>query len=352
MEKAKIEDVTFDEEDVKLLMLKSDLLLKAKGIQYSILPKLNVILEEALSRVRRIYGVEVFDNHSTVCSAPAFREHRKNEMKRDYNYGMVGITGTGKLIWHGFTKKDGRPVRWVPFRLAIFLTKNGLSIAFQSPIYLTITDESHAKVIVFLEKNIQYIQTIQSLSRMDPVLLYEAESAIVEFNEYLKKMKAAKFYKLPFIRNIRYPIGTYEINAIINSFVVFFPVYDSMIKIAKGERDNFRQLISMVKCGDILGYNRDLEMTENKIIDIDESEILNKRLDEKNVVKVGIRWQVFERDNFKCVACGASAKDGAILHVDHIIPRSKGGKDEIGNYQTLCHKCNIGKSNKSQIDLR
>jgi 5-methylcytosine-specific restriction endonuclease McrA len=47
-----------------------------------------------------------------------------------------------------------------------------------------------------------------------------------------------------------------------------------------------------------------------------------------------------------------SAKEGAILHVDHIIPRSKGGKDEMDNYQTLCHKCNIGKSNKSQIDLR
>ncbi len=41
-----------------------------------------------------------------------------------------------------------------------------------------------------------------------------------------------------------------------------------------------------------------------------------------------------------------------ILHVDHIIPRSKGGKDELDNYQTLCHICNIGKSNKNDTNLR
>ena len=83
----------------------------------------------------------------------------------------------------------------------------------------------------------------------------------------------------------------------------------------------------------------------NEIINIDE-------IDETIVLKAGKRWQVFDRDDFKCVACGKSANDGAILHVDHILPRSKGGKNELDNYQTLCHLCNIGKSNKSNKDLR
>ncbi|MCR5621132.1 MAG: HNH endonuclease [Treponema sp.] len=69
-------------------------------------------------------------------------------------------------------------------------------------------------------------------------------------------------------------------------------------------------------------------------------------------IRASIRWQVFERDDFRCVACGASASDGAILHVDHIVPRSKGGFDTIENYQTLCQTCNIGKSNKSERNLR
>ena len=55
---------------------------------------------------------------------------------------------------------------------------------------------------------------------------------------------------------------------------------------------------------------------------------------------------------WRCVSCGRCAADGIILHVDHIIPRSKGGNNHIDNYQTLCDKCNIGKSNKDDTDLR
>lgn len=59
-----------------------------------------------------------------------------------------------------------------------------------------------------------------------------------------------------------------------------------------------------------------------------------------------LRYQVLKRDSFKCCACGASpAKDSSIeLHVDHIIPWSKGGETTTDNLQTLCSRCNLGKS--------
>ena len=59
-----------------------------------------------------------------------------------------------------------------------------------------------------------------------------------------------------------------------------------------------------------------------------------------------LRYQVLKRDNFKCCACGASpAKDPSVeLHIDHVIPWSKGGETTIDNLQTLCSKCNLGKS--------
>lgn len=59
-----------------------------------------------------------------------------------------------------------------------------------------------------------------------------------------------------------------------------------------------------------------------------------------------LRYQVLKRDGFMCCACGASpAKDPSVeLHIDHIIPWSKGGETTIDNLQTLCSRCNLGKS--------
>ena len=63
-------------------------------------------------------------------------------------------------------------------------------------------------------------------------------------------------------------------------------------------------------------------------------------------INARMRFKVLKRDNFKCCACGASpAKDPSVdLHVDHIIPWAKGGETVIDNLQTLCSKCNLGKS--------
>lgn len=56
-----------------------------------------------------------------------------------------------------------------------------------------------------------------------------------------------------------------------------------------------------------------------------------------------LRWQVMERDGFKCVRCGRTTADGIKLHVDHIHPKSRGGMATLDNGQTLCDECNIGK---------
>lgn len=66
-------------------------------------------------------------------------------------------------------------------------------------------------------------------------------------------------------------------------------------------------------------------------------------------INLRLRFKVMLRDNFKCCLCGASpAKDPTVeLHIDHIKPWSKGGETVIDNLQTLCSKCNLGKSDLS-----
>lgn len=86
-----------------------------------------------------------------------------------------------------------------------------------------------------------------------------------------------------------------------------------------------------------------VQIKEEKIKVPDNKSLIHRT---KRDASVKLRFDVFKRDNFKCCICGASpAKDINIeLHIDHIIPWSKGGETEIDNLQTLCSRCNLGKS--------
>ena len=67
---------------------------------------------------------------------------------------------------------------------------------------------------------------------------------------------------------------------------------------------------------------------------------------ESRPVSVRLRFRILERDLFRCVACGRSpaTHPGVVLHVDHKIPRARGGTSVEGNLQSLCQDCNLGKS--------
>lgn len=54
------------------------------------------------------------------------------------------------------------------------------------------------------------------------------------------------------------------------------------------------------------------------------------------------RFEVFKRDGFVCQYCGSHPPD-VVLEVDHVIPVSDGGDDEMDNLVTSCFNCNRGK---------
>lgn len=69
---------------------------------------------------------------------------------------------------------------------------------------------------------------------------------------------------------------------------------------------------------------------------------------------LSVRYAVLSERGGKCECCGASAKDGVKLQVDHIKPRSKYPELELekSNLQVLCKACNMGKSNRHEDDWR
>lgn len=52
------------------------------------------------------------------------------------------------------------------------------------------------------------------------------------------------------------------------------------------------------------------------------------------------KFKKYNKDTI-CAHCGIS---DAIFHVDHVIPLSKGGLDNVNNLQYLCQSCNIEKA--------
>lgn len=64
-----------------------------------------------------------------------------------------------------------------------------------------------------------------------------------------------------------------------------------------------------------------------------------------------MKAEVKKRDGFRCVVCGLGAQDGVELQVDHIMPRSKGGKAELDNAQTLCGSHNYRKNKLGQLEF-
>lgn len=76
-----------------------------------------------------------------------------------------------------------------------------------------------------------------------------------------------------------------------------------------------------------------------------------------NVPRRKSHWSrkgVLVRDSYTCIYCGVqpgSSQKGQILTkrdftIDHIIPRSKGGKDTWSNTACACAKCNHRKGNR------
>jgi 5-methylcytosine-specific restriction endonuclease McrA len=170
-------------------------------------------------------------------------------------------------------------------------------------------------------------------------------------DQYEFRLEHHLYDNLFFGRNYYFPVSNATVAELVDNFVCFFPIYDSYIQMAKGLPHRLNALteklsIWLQRDTGTLGVEAG-ESASDKVI-----AHAAKAAEMKVRVMPALRWQVFQRDHWKCVACGRSSHDGAILHVDHILPRSRGGLDVLSNLQTLCDICNIGKSNRDTTDLR
>jgi len=78
--------------------------------------------------------------------------------------------------------------------------------------------------------------------------------------------------------------------------------------------------------------------------------IWDYRMLDSNPIPDSLYYRVLKESGGRCALCGATKKERP-LQVDHIKPRSKGGKTVYENLQVLCSKCNQTKSNKDHTSF-
>jgi 5-methylcytosine-specific restriction endonuclease McrA len=62
----------------------------------------------------------------------------------------------------------------------------------------------------------------------------------------------------------------------------------------------------------------------------------------KERIPLNLRRRVIERDGYYCVYCDEDLIN-AEIHLDHVIPESRGGTTTYDNLQVTCRKCNLAK---------
>jgi 5-methylcytosine-specific restriction enzyme A len=71
---------------------------------------------------------------------------------------------------------------------------------------------------------------------------------------------------------------------------------------------------------------------------------------ESRYIPAKVRYEILAESGKRCKICGACSDDGITqLHIDHILPFSKGGSNDKSNLRILCSTCNLGKGNRHLI---
>ena len=200
---------------------------------------------------------------------------------------------------------------------------------------VNLTTEKESENVIYLTQKIKFSEQYKGNEKLAQA--HRRQKQIV-FCEQLKKLGFDVTENNDLILGIFDPTKKQLVNTSLEKFLNDFIV----VSILKGHFQGNK------------GYQLEILPTFNKLDYIftgndDEIENLPLKVVEnktKRNIPLGMRYKVFKKDNFKCVACGNNANDGAKLHVDHKIPFSLGGLTELNNLQTLCSECNLSKSNK------
>jgi hypothetical protein len=334
-----IQEVIFEERDTQIFNI-PDTKTKLSTLQNYFFPRLEMLLRYTLDIVADVYDVNPYER-MTFVYCPSHREKAKEN--KDYGFVHIGVGGKRRRDRPlRITKRDGTPFVLHVSYLTFKVLPNGTMHVDLLPFRQYIDAAHIAAVSALVKKHSEILLPLLSLAHISYNSFLSLHDSISPENKYISLFSPKYYFPLTSRRGF---------DELIIAFVLLYALEESFIRIAEGEESELEKMLEQFK-----EWYVEMANIEDEIEEGEEEESLGfseiPELDSYSFVRAGKWWAVLARDKWKCLSCGRSSReDGVLLEVDHIIPRSKGGSDDMTNLQTLCKKCNIGKSNKDSTKL-
>lgn len=345
--KAILKDVVFEFEDREVFDIE-DPRKRAQALRRYFFPKLNVLLNSGRSLIAAIYGGEALDVF-TEAQSPKPKEGDWETKKFDAAHlGLVGVRVESGLSLLG---SNGKPVQYGISHLWFEVFRRGtLAITF-IPMMYGKDKKFETRVSNAFREYEDALCTICSAT-------FVSNHTCMMLGTFSEALEPKTLRETPFAsRGFEFPVGRDDgLLQLVAGFAALFPFQKLVTDLSMSRPTTIESdLDALWGWWDENGP--EIFVPERAGIERVQPEGARVRVDWESdtraMVTAGQRFRIFDRDDYRCLACGRSAEgDGVVLHVDHITPRSKGGSDDDENLQTLCAECNLGKGNRSDRDLR
>ena len=343
-----LNDIVFELKDTEVFKI-PDTKTRIATVQNYFFPRLDMLLRYTMEMIQDIYETNPYES-MTFVYYPGNRKTAKEN--KEFHWVHIGLSGkrrTDRDLKH--KRRDGKPFQHHPTYLTYHIDFDGSMRVELMPFRAYVSAEFIADVAALYEENWAALSPIFGLNQISHTRseqFVDIKDAFVGNKEVIWNLLYSPTHYFPTTAQR----GLWKLMV---SFAALYPLLSAFNSLGEGTPVNLADMLEKFKAWHLELAEISLEGDEEDNQEAPaDAEIANlPELDSYTFVRAGLWWTVLARDNWTCCSCGRSAKEhGITLEVDHIIPRSKGGTDELDNLQTLCKKCNIGKSNKDSTDLR
>ena len=343
-------ELNFEMRDIEVFSI-PDTKTRIATVQNYFFPRLEILMRATMDLIQEVYGVNPYER-MTFVYYPSNR--KKSLQSRDFYQVHIGLSGKRRTDRElKFKRRDGKPFQHHPTYLTYNIYFEGSIRVEFLPFRQYVSSDFIAAVAALYQENYQALSPIFGLQHISHERAYQFVELRDTFTGEKEEVNRTLLFSPSHYFPVNYERGLW--NSML-SFTALYPLLEAFNALGEGGAPELSQRLAQFKdwfTADTSEDESDEEAGLQHEDDENETSLALPELDSYTFVRAGVWWSVLARDNWKCCSCGRTAKEeGVTLEVDHIIPRSKGGTDEMSNLQALCKKCNIGKSNKDATDLR